>query len=112
MKLLTQAQRKQLIANWEANADGEDAIDFKPVVKILNPTGAGDWLFTEMKPDEDILFGLCCIHEPELGYASLAEMEAYRGPWGIGLERDAHFKPDKTLSQYVELAREAGRIVT
>lgn len=114
MKLLTEALKKQLIANWNLNADGEDLIDFKPVVKIFNPIGAATWLLTEMKPDEDIAFGLCDLGQgfPELGYVSLSEMESYRGVWGTTLERDLGFKPDKTISQYADEARIAGRIVT
>ena len=114
MKLLTQELKAQLLANWKANANGEDLIDFKPVVKFFNPIGSATWLFTELSPeDEDTLFGLCdCgLHCPELGYASLEEIESYTGVWGIGIERDLGFTPNKTLSQYADEARIARRIV-
>jgi hypothetical protein len=63
--------------------------------------------------DEDRLFGLCDLGlgYPELGYISLAEVAAVRGPFGLKVERDLHFKPSKTLSTYAGEAREKGRIV-
>src|ERR1017187_4528458 len=49
---------------------------------------------------------------PELGYVSLHELAAARGPLGLPLERDLHFEPTRTLSAYAELAREHRRIIT
>ncbi len=72
------------------------------------------WLFTELDEDGDTLFGLCDLGQgsPELGYASLSELESVKfPPFGLGIERDAWFKPTKTLSVYAEAARKAGRIV-
>lgn len=112
MSLLTQEIKRQLEANWTQNAGGEKEIDFEPVVKIFNPTGTGTWLFTELNPnDGDTLFGLCDLGYPEIGYASLEELESYSGIWGLGLERDLSFKAEKTLSQYANEAHSAGRIV-
>ena len=48
---------------------------------------------------------------PEFGTVSLAELAAYRGPLGIGIERDRHFEADKPISTYIEEARKAGRII-
>jgi hypothetical protein len=45
-------------------------------------------------------FGLCDIAEPELGYVSLSELMQIRGFGGLGIERDRHFYPIKTLSEY------------
>jgi hypothetical protein len=44
-------------------------------------------------------FGLCDLGlgEPELGYASLLELAAVRGPPGPPLECDLHFAPTPTL---------------
>jgi len=38
------------------------------------------------------MFGLCDLGCPELGYASLNEMQAVRGPFGLGIERDLHWR--------------------
>ena len=107
MKLLTQSQREQLLANGR-NRDR----DHPPVVKFFNPTGMGTWLFSELSEDGDTLFGLADLGEPELGYASLSEIASVRLRFGLGIERDLHFKPARTpLSVYAEAARAAGRIV-
>lgn len=82
-------------------------IDFRPVVKLFNPSGAGTWILTEINPeDEDIAFGLCDLgmRNPEIGSVSLSELKSVRGPFGLGIERDRYFKADRTLLEY---AREA-----
>ena len=43
-------------------------------------------------------FGLVFGHERELGYVLLSELEEVRGPMGLPIERDLHFKP-KTLAE-------------
>ena len=48
----------------------------------------------------------------ELGYISLAELTAARGPLGLPLECDLHFAPTLTISAYAERAREHRRIIT
>jgi hypothetical protein len=49
---------------------------------------------------------------PELGYVSLREITALRGPLGLPVERDMHFIAEKPLSAYADEARVKGRIVT
>ena len=49
---------------------------------------------------------------PELGSVSLEELRALRGKLGLPIERDLHFKADKTLSAYTPEASEAWRIRT
>ena len=63
MKLLTDTQRQQLLANGRNQEQ-----DHAPVVKFFNPCGLGTWLFTELDSNGDTLFGLCQIDYPELGY--------------------------------------------
>ena len=48
---------------------------------------------------------------PELGGISLSEIQDYRGPLGLGIERDLYFKPRHPISVYAEAARMAERIV-
>ena len=116
MTLITDAQRDQLLANGRAQraalSTSDDAIDFKPVVKLFTPDASATWLLTEI--DEDgIAFGLCDLGfgEPELGCVSLDELQSVRGKLGLPIERDRSFDADKTLSAYAEEARSAGRIV-
>src|SRR5512138_3218658 len=103
MKLLTASIREQLLANGRANRreDGlpreEDAIDHKPVVKLFTPDANCTWLITELDPTEpDEAFGLCDLGMgcPELGYVSLPELEAVRGPFNLPIERDRYFEAD------------------
>lgn len=117
MQLLLKAQRDKLIAN--SRLTGEALLsdgtipepDHNPVVKFFNPCGASTWLISEM--DEDgRMFGLCDLGQgfTELGYVMLDELESIRLPFGLGIERDRHWKPKQTLSAYADDGREAGRI--
>ena len=108
MKLLTETQREQLLANGR-NRDR----DHPPVVRFFNPCGSGTWLFSELSEDGDTLFGLADLGfgTPELGYSSLFEMASVRLRFGLGIERDLHFAPSHALTVYAEAARAAGRIV-
>ena len=109
MQLMTPELREQLIANGK-NRDG----DHLPVVKFFNPVGAATWLVTEMDPDEnDYLFGLADLGMgfPELGGISLSELQNYRGPFGLGIERDLYFEPKYPIAVYAVAARNAQRIV-
>ncbi len=109
MKLITDTQRAELLENG-ANRDA----DHKPVIKLFNPVGAATWLITDMDPDEsDYLHGLADLGMgfPELGGISLSELQSYRGPLGLGIERDLHFRAKAPISVYAEAARAARRIV-
>lgn len=109
MQLVTAELRRRLLANG-ARRDA----DHVPVLKLFDPCGAATWLIAEMRPDDpDTLFGLCDLGHgfPELGDASLAEIAAVRGPFGLGIERDLHFAGLYPLSVYAAAARSAGRIV-
>ena len=117
MKLLTDAQRDQLIKNGREQADvkGTSAErDFRPVVKLFYPAGAATWLLTEIDPDEhDIAWGLCDLGMgfPEFGTVSLAELESFRGKAGLRIERDLYFTAKAPISRYIEASMEAGTIV-
>ena len=109
MKLLTRAQRAQLLANGR-NRDR----DHQPVVKFFDPSGAATWLLTELDPEDgDTLFGLADLGSgsPELGYSSLAEIGAARCRLGLSIERDLYFEPRYSISVYAKAAYVARRIV-
>ena len=108
MKLLTEALREQLLSNGR-NRDQDHA----PPLKLFNPCGAATWLFSELDEDGDTLFGLADLGfgTPELGYSSLREISSIRLSFGLGIERDLHFRPKHPLSVYTQAARDAGRIV-
>lgn len=108
MILITDELRARLLANGAAEIETNHV----PVVKLFNPVGAATWLLTELDADGDTLFGLCDLGFgfPELGSVSLAELQAVKGPLGLGIERDLHFAPRFPLSVYAEAARIAGHI--
>jgi hypothetical protein len=117
MKLLTLSQRAKLLDNGRRQAvvKGTSAeLDFVPVVKLFNPCGAATWLLTELEPeDETIAWALCDLGMgyPEFGTVSLEELASYRGPLGLGIERDLHFEGCAPISVYIKAASQAGRIV-
>ena len=92
MKLLTKAIEQKLLKSPLGSRDG----DKRPgvIVKFFNPTGAGTWYVTEGQKLEDgdwEFYGLADIHESELGYFRLSELQSFRGRFGLGIERDLHF---------------------
>jgi hypothetical protein len=109
MKLLTKEIERKLRKNGENRSDASEVM---PVLKLFNPCGAATWLFTELDADGDTLYGLCDLgmQSPELGYASLTEIESVRLPFGLRIERDLHFSPNKSLAEYAEEARNLGYI--
>lgn len=111
--LMTLELKARLMANWKQNALAEETVDHFPVIRCFTPDAQATWIFTELDPaDEDTLFGLCDLGlgEPELGYVSLSELQTVRGPLGLFIERDLHWKASKPLSEYAQQARETRRI--
>jgi hypothetical protein len=117
LKLITDSLIEQLLTNGRAQRaamdKGDDALDFKPVVKLFTPDAQCTWLLTELDPDDGLAFGLCDLGmgEPELGYVSLVEIAGVRGKLGLPVERDLHFVADKSISAYAEETRQLRRIV-
>ena len=68
MKILTKAIKEKLIANHKEQ-DGTK--EFKAVLKLFNPTGIGTWYLSELDPETNNAFGLCCLTDEELGYVNL-----------------------------------------
>lgn len=115
MKLLTIDIHRKLLANGRkrliAQEEGRPEPDFFPVVKLFTPDANATWLLTELDPGApEIAFGLCDLGYPELGSVSLAELQSVRGPLGLPVERDLHFRAKKRLSHYAAEARALGRI--
>ena len=95
MIILTKAIKDKLIANHKEQ-DGTKS--FKAVLKLFNPTGIGTWYLSELDEDTNNAYGLCCIHEKELGYVNLNEVLEFKCQMGLGIERDRWFKP-KTFDE-------------
>ncbi len=110
-RLITSAQRAQLLANGARTAAGQ-AADPYPVVKLF--TANATWLLAELDPeDPNRAFGLCDLGfgEPELGYVLLSDIAAVRGRLGLRVERDRAFKGNRPVSLYADEARHAGRVI-
>lgn len=121
MKLLTAEIRAKLITQGQRSAaNGEAVPGQRPVVKFFTPWGAATWLVSEItelddEHDDAMMYGLCDLGQgfPELGYLTLAELQELRGPGpfrSLRVERDMHWTATKSLAEYADEAREAGRI--
>ena len=98
MKLITKEIMGKLKSNPRDNADN------KPWLKLFNPAGVGTWLISEYDESTGLMFGLCDLGYPELGYVSLKELEDLKLPFGLKIERDTSWNPDKTLAEYAGIA--------
>jgi hypothetical protein len=104
MKLLTQAIRSKLPPLSSSDRPPPDQVTVQ--AKFFTPDSSWSWYATEFD-GEDTFFRLVVGFEVEMGYYSLSELEAARGPWGPPIERDLWFKP-APLSQLPEYPRWAG----
>ncbi len=116
--LLTKAQYNKLLRQGQQQREARkrgDWIDFSPVVKFFTPDAGATWLLCELYPDDpDVAFGLCDLGfgYPEVGDVRLSELATLRSKYGLPVERDRFFQPDKTLSEYAKVAYAAQRILT
>lgn len=62
------------------------------LVKFFTPDSFWTWYASEFDGD-DTFFGLVSGFETELGYFSLSELQAVKGPLGLPIERDLYFNP-------------------
>jgi hypothetical protein len=91
MKLLTKEIEKKLPGL-------SDELGSDPIAQVhyFNPTGIGNWFGMAYDPDSRIMFGYVSLfgdHNDELGDFSLIELEEFKGMFGLGIERDLHWKP-------------------
>jgi Protein of unknown function (DUF2958) len=104
--------RAGLLANGALSATGGD-IDPVPLVKLFTPDANATWLLTEIDPvTPNIAFGLCCLGlgRPELGSVSLQELASVRGPMGLPVERDEHYRETRAIIVIAKLARRVGHV--
>lgn len=94
MQLIT----KELEALFKKYGSQEDKPlkDMVAVCKLFDPQGSGTWWLFNYDPETEIAFCYASIfgdHNDEFGDVSLAELKAYRGRFGLGIERDLSFEP-------------------
>lgn len=98
MKLFPEEVRKQVPAIYSQDGKGGRAMAH---IKFFTPDSNWTWYATEGESIQDEsgnevdfqFFGLVQGQCEELGYFSLNELETARGPMGLPIERDLHFKP-------------------
>jgi hypothetical protein len=118
MKLITEAQHNQLLANGHAARDAASAgIAFnpKPVVKIVTPKWCCRWLLTAIDPtDTDRAYGLLDSGNgrPYFGFVELHDLEGLHGEFALAAVRDDAFVADKPNSSDAEVAYTRGLIIT
>ena len=103
MKLLPCKIRERLPSLGGQDGKGGKAVAY---AKCFTPDSSFTWFITEGSPVRDknndvvdyILFGLVDGQFKELGYFKLSELESVRGPMGLPIERDLHWKT-KTLEE-------------
>ena len=94
MKLMTKEIEAKLPALYAQENEKDPMVHFK----LFTPASSFTWLVLEGNSENDdfILFTKTFSHlcpEGELGYASMNELKSVKGPFGLGVERDLHFKP-------------------
>ena len=90
MKLLTKEIADRLPPLYSQEEHGDEAI---AQAKFFTPWTNWTWYASEYDPVECLCFGVVVGHERELGYFSVDELEAIRGPGGLTIERDLYWKP-------------------
>ena len=90
MELLTKALREQLPPLYAQEHEADPLV----ICKFFTPDSSWTWYALEFD-GEDIFFGLVIGFVAELGYFSLSELQAARGPLGLSIERDLHFQPTR-----------------
>jgi hypothetical protein len=113
MKLLTKTIRQKLPPLYAQESKGGQAVVH---LKLFTPDSSWSWYITEGSPVTDEggkevdfeFFGLVDGHDKEFGYVVLSELESVRGPLGLPIERDLHWRP-KTLEEIApEMFRPGG----
>ena len=88
MMLLTKQLRQQLPPLYSQ----ENVADPLVIGKFFTPDAQWTWYAIEFD-GKDLFFGYVVGLVSELGYFSLRELEAVRGPLGLPVERDRGFIP-------------------
>lgn len=112
-QLITEDERRQLLAHGQARAGGE-TIDPLPAVRLFTPDAHAIWLLAALDPvDADTAYGLIDlgIGMPELGHIKLSDLASIVGPRKQPVIRDRYFHAARPLSEYLRLAQENGSIL-
>ena len=93
MKLLTKEIVKRLPGLY--STEHIPLADKIVQAKFFSPWTSWTWYPIEYDPVERVFFGYVVGHESEFGNFALDELLAVRGPGGLGIERNLHFRPTR-----------------
>ena len=62
-------------------------------IKLFAPSGGWTWYIAAYDPETREAYGLVDGFEKEFGYVSMPELVAFRGRFGLPVERDLYWKP-------------------
>ena len=115
MKLLTKDIEQKLIKQHEESKKNPEINMSKINKPYLYLFGGSSctWLISEYDKLENLFFGLCDLGHgcPEIGCVSREEIEKVKfPPFGLRVERDRYFTPEKSLWQYYEERKKTGRV--
>lgn len=111
MKIIT----KEIEAAFAKQGDtsNKSAKNIKIVLKLFYPAGAATWYLYE-KLDDDIYMAFVNLGDPEMaecGTVSMSELLAFRGRFGLGIERDKFFEPlSITLEEVINKIKSGGHV--
>ena len=107
MKLLTAELRAQLPPLYAQEKIEDPTVH----VKFFCPWNKWTWFATEGEEEDGDFrfFGYVIGHEEEWGYFVLSEMEEVRGPGGLTIERDLHFRTGPFSQVIEQFRRERGQ---
>jgi len=94
MQLMTKAIERKMPALY--SSDGTE--DRPIIVKYFTPDSNWTWYVIEGQRESSevdcdwMFFGLVDGFEKEFGYFRLSELQGVKGPLGLYIERDMHFK--------------------
>ncbi len=105
MELFTKEIIDKAKAQYHLGSDMESQMI---IAKFFNPTGAGTWYLMNIDPeDENYCWGIVDLFEVEVGSFSKSELENFKGPLGLGIERDLYFEPINTKELWNKLMTNA-----
>lgn len=90
-KLFTKGIIDKAVAQYPKGA----SLDQMIIAKFFNPVGAGTWWLFNLEPDDPMSYawGFAEIFEFEMGSFCPQDLIDIKLPFGLGIERDMHFKP-------------------
>jgi hypothetical protein len=106
MQLLTAELRARLPELYSQEKTKDPVVH----LKFFCPWSNWTWFAIEGSEDDGqyLFFGYVVGFEEEWGYFALSELEEVRGPGGLGIERDLHFKAGPFSEVIERFRRERG----